>query len=123
MITKYNPMHAPDPEKWKALDEQERIELALEYHSRADVELPNPHLHSIIHAVVEYQIALGDEYPVQKTLNRLIQEGLSRHDAIHAIGSVLVKYLIGENKSVDISNDYTEEVSQLTAQKWLDEFE
>ena len=126
MITKYDPLHAPDPDEWLALDESERIGLVLEYHSQAEEEMPNVHLHSTIHTVVENQIALGDEYPVQKTLNRLVQEGLDRHDAIHAIGSVLIKYIwevgTGENISEDFSQDYFEEVNQLTAQKWFDEF-
>jgi len=126
MITKYDPLHAPDPDKWLALDESERIGLVLEYHTQAEEEMPNVHLHSTIHVVVENQIALGDEYPIQKSLNRLVQEGLDRHDAIHAIGSVLIKYIWevrnGENISEDFSKDYFEEVNQLTAQTWFEEY-
>lgn len=67
--------------------------------------MPDVHLHAIIHAVVENQIAMGDEYPVQKTSKRLVREGLNRHNAIHPIGSVLMKYLwemgTGENMPED----------------------
>jgi hypothetical protein len=77
MITKYNPKHAPDPEDWIALDESERIELVLEYHTRAEIDMPNINVHSTIHAVVEYQIAKGKKYPVKETLGRLMQEGLA----------------------------------------------
>lgn len=126
MIKKYDPLHAPDSNEWLALNELKRVGLVLEYHEQNEEEMPNVHLHSTIHTIVENQIAMGNEYPVEKTLHRLVQEGLDRHDAIHAIGSVLVKYIwevgAGANTSEDFSKEYFEEVNQLTAQKWLDEF-
>lgn len=126
MITKYDPLQAPDPEEWIALEETERIELVLAYHTQSESDMPNAYLHSTIHAVIEYQIAEGEKYPVKETLERLMQQGLDRHEAIHAIGSVLIKYLwevgSGTNAAGDFTNDYFEEVSQLTAQKWFDEF-
>ena len=126
MIAQYDPLTNPDPDEWLALDESERIALVVEYHSQTEEEMPNLFLHCTIHAVIENQVALGDEYPVNETLDRLIDEGLDRHDAIHAIGSVLAKHLwqagTGKSKSDNLNNDYIEEVKQLTAQKWLDEF-
>src|ERR1700733_3070308 len=64
-IGRYNPLEAPDAEQWLALDEQERIQLALDYHTRARVELPNATVHATVHVIVENQIALGDETPVR----------------------------------------------------------
>lgn len=126
MINTYDPFKAPDPKEWIALDEKERVDLVLDYHFRAEEEIPNAYFHSTIHAVIEYQIALGNEYPVRETLHRLMREGLNRHEAIHAIGSVLIKYIwevgTGENASEDFTDDYFEEVHQFTAQKWFDEF-
>jgi hypothetical protein len=46
--------------------------------------------HAANHVIVENQLAMGDATVVPATLARLMQEGLDRHDAIHAIGSVLV---------------------------------
>ena len=89
-MERYDPLKAPDPKEWLSLDEQERIDLVQDYHRRARVELPNATGHAIAHVIVENQIALGDELAVERTLNRLVAEGLDRHDAIHAIGSVLV---------------------------------
>ena len=74
-------------------DESERIEAVKEYHRRAKVRLPNAILHATTHVIVENQVALGDAYPVQSVLFRLMEEGLSRHDAIHAIGLVLAERL------------------------------
>jgi hypothetical protein len=45
--------------------------------------------HAIFHVIVENQAALGDEIPVRGTLDRLMGEGLDRHEAIHAVASVL----------------------------------
>lgn len=128
MITQYDPLHAPDPKQWLALEETEQIELVFFYHFQngMDGEDPSTHVHTSIHVAVETQIALGDEYPVKEALNRLMQEGLDRHDAIHAIGSVLIKYIWevgkGLNTSDDFTKDYFEEVKHFTYQKWLDEF-
>ncbi|MGY4511289.1 hypothetical protein [Bradyrhizobium sp. USDA 3650] len=46
-------------------------------------------MHAVIHAVVESQIA-DRELPVRAAAQRLMSEGLDRHEAIHAIRSVLV---------------------------------
>lgn len=129
MIISYDPLKAPDPNEWLSLDEMERILLVSEYHQTEDpeeFEEGSLQMHSAIHAVVENQIAMGDEYPVKQTMKRLMDEGLDRHDAIHAIGSVLAKYLWeagrGEASSGDFSNNYFEELKTFNASDWLDEF-
>src|SRR5207249_12180852 len=83
-IERYHPHHAPDPEAWLALDEGERTELVLQYHRRARVRLPNARLHATIHVVVENQVALGDEIPDRRTLDRLRAEGPDRREHDHA---------------------------------------
>lgn len=87
-MNRYEPSKTPDSAEWLALDEQERVALVEEFHRRARVDLPNVKLHATMHVVVENQLALNDE-PVVRGLARLIKEGLTRHDAIHAIGSVV----------------------------------
>ncbi|MCH8980062.1 MAG: hypothetical protein IH945_12595, partial [Armatimonadetes bacterium] len=76
----YDPLNAPDPDEWQSVDEQERIILVMEHHREAGVKLPNERLHATVHVIVENQIALGDEIPARATLERLIREGLDRHD-------------------------------------------
>jgi len=78
---KYDPSHDPDPAAWLALDEQMRIQLAQDYHRREKIRLPNQIVHATIHAIVESQVALGEEIPVRATLRRRLGEGLDRHDA------------------------------------------
>jgi hypothetical protein len=42
--------------------------------------------------IVENQVALGDTFAARAVLLRLMAEGLDRHEAIYAIGSVLVLF-------------------------------
>lgn len=121
-MTRYDPDKPPDPDTWFRLDEAERINLAEQYHRRARVRLPNVRLHATLHVIVENQVALGHELPVRKTLDRLQAEGLTRHDAIHAIGSVLtnqVYHLMKGDAQPDNPNaQYWADLEQLSAEEW-----
>jgi hypothetical protein len=120
----YNPLRAPDPQAWLALDEMDRIELARRYHQRARVKLPSPEAHAAIHVVVENQAAMGDETPVAAAVERLMGEGLNRHDAIHAVGNVLAQYLWEGSRGEETTPDaYYANFAELTAQSWLRSFE
>ncbi|HEX5041875.1 MAG TPA: hypothetical protein VFV75_03160 [Candidatus Polarisedimenticolaceae bacterium] len=120
--TSYDPEEAPDPEAWLALDESERIDLALRHHRRAGVKLPDPRVHAVIHNVVETQIAMGEDAAVRGTILRLQREGLDRHEAIHAVGSVLVRriYDLVQNQTPanDPNDAYRAELERLSAKEW-----
>jgi len=116
----YDPDRPVDPEEWLALDEEERIEAVRQYHRRSKIRLPNEKLHAITHAAVESQIASG-EYPVRAALRRLMKEGLDRHEAIHAIASVLAEYMFAVIAQADFdfaTEDYVREIERLTAASW-----
>jgi hypothetical protein len=118
----YDPLEAPDPEEWLALDEQERIDLVLNYHRKARIRLPNAKVHAIVHAMVETQIALEDETPARRTAQRLMDEGLDRHEAIHAIGWVLIEFmsdLMDEPESrAEPNAPYFAALERLTVEDW-----
>lgn len=117
----YDPNEAPDPEAWLDLDEQERGDLVADYHRAAGIELANVTLHAAFHAIVENQLAMNTEVPVA-TLQRLQEEGLDRHDSVHAIGAVLAehshKLMSGQIKGDDPNVAYHEALRKLTADSW-----
>jgi hypothetical protein len=118
----YDPLVAPDPDEWLALDEQERIDAVMDFHQRARIRLPNAKVHAVAHMIVENQIAEGDTLPVGRALERLMGEGLDRHDAIHAIGGVLIGHMNdlmkGEHIEADPNAPYFAELERLTAAGW-----
>jgi hypothetical protein len=118
----YDPLVAPDPEAWLDLDEQERIDMVMDFHRRARIKLPNVKAHAVAHAAVENQIAQGDALPVRRTLERLMGEGLDRHDAVHAIGMALMCHINDLLKAGDVEGDpnapYFAELECLTAEGW-----
>ena len=76
-----------------------------------------------MHVVVENQLALNDE-PVVRALDRLRKEGLSRHDAVHAIGSVVAEHIYDLLKHKDAPETsrarYYAAVERLTVATWRD---
>ena len=119
----YNPDLAPDPEQWLALDEQERIRLVEAHHRNARIKLPNVTAHACFHSIVENQIAEGLE-SVVRAMGRLTKEGLSRHDALHAIGSVVAEQvqelmrMKDETTKRTTEEHYNAAVERLTAEEW-----
>jgi hypothetical protein len=127
MDMKYDPHIQPDPELWISMDESERLYLVEEYHQGSGIELPNMTLHCAIHCTVENQIAMGEELPVKRKLEQLLEEGLDRHEAIHAIGSVLaghIYHMLKDKKSSKDPNEaYYRELASLTAEGWVSSYE
>jgi hypothetical protein len=121
-MNSYDPDRSLPPTDWLETDEAERIELVASYHRRKKIRLANAQLHAVIHVIVENQLALGEEV-VLDALARLQSEGLSRHDAVHAIGFVLagdVYELMQENADAtgDTYRRYLERLQKLTAENW-----
>jgi uncharacterized protein YoaH (UPF0181 family) len=120
----YDPEIQPNAEDWFALDEQERISLAERFHRRAKIDLPSVKAHAAFHAIVENQIALNLG-PAVRAIPRLMKQGLSRHDAIHAVASVLTDQLYEQAKAEShdsaevLQARYDAEVERLNAKEWL----
>jgi hypothetical protein len=122
-VRHYDPNIAPHPKDWLELDELQRIELAERYHRAVRVKLPNVKAHAIFHAIVENQLAEGLE-PVVRAMKRLAAEGLSRHDALHAVGSVAADHFYDAMSSKDeefaktAQARYNAAVERLTVEEW-----
>ncbi len=120
---RYDPHVAPVSASWLEIDEDERIMLVEAFHRRAEVEVPDLKVHATMHVIIENQVAMGDELPVRRAIERLMGEGLDRHDAIHAVASVFVAHLTETSKANAPNNDaYNAAVERLTAESWQAEF-
>jgi hypothetical protein len=123
----YDPEIAPDPEEWLELDEQERIQLVEEHHEAAGIRLPNVTVHAAIQAIVENQITEGVE-SVVRAMARLEQEGLSRHDALHAVGSVVAEYFFSALQAGDGPTERMDQaafdaaVERLSGRSWREKY-
>jgi len=91
----YDANRAPDPAEWLATDESQRSAAVETYHRTlaSHPETPNLRLHATMHVIVENQLAAGNPPEVGATLERLVTSGLTRHEAVHAIASVVAEAL------------------------------
>ena len=122
MADPYDPDTAPDPEAWLALGDDERLLLVEEYHRGQKIRIAGLTVHSVLHATVESQLAMGLR-PVADAMERLMGEGLDRHDALHAIGSVLIEHIHGLMQSdhepgTDPNEAYYHDLRRLTVRRW-----
>ena len=116
---RYDPEVAPDPTMWLALPESERLEAVRRHHKKARLRAGSPAVHATIHVAVETQLAEGHP-AAAAALQRLLADGLDRHEAIHAIGSVLADEMFGvlkEHRSHDAAA-YERSLNELTAATW-----
>jgi hypothetical protein len=115
---RYDPTEAPDPSEWLASDEAERLDAVLRYHKRAKEKAGSWRAHAAIHAAVETQLAEGLGGAV-RAMERLVGQGLDRHEAVHAIGSVVAAqlYAVLQHRAFD-SVEYEARLDALTADSW-----
>ncbi len=121
-MDRYDPLEAPVSEDWLHFDESERIAMVERYHRHARIPMPNVKMHATFHAVVENQAALGDETPVRRTLERLMAEGVDRHEAAHAVMATLSNHMFdlvhGASPSSDPNASYFAALEELTVEGW-----
>lgn len=120
-MKRYDPLDVPADE-WLDMSEGERLCFVEDYHRRARVPLPNLLAHASFHVIVENQAALGDEIPVRRTLDRLMNEGIDRHEAVHAVASVLAEHMsdLARNppSQPDPNARYYAALERLTVESW-----
>jgi hypothetical protein len=122
MVTNYDPLVCPDPYKWLRTDEDQRHDVVRRFHRRAGAYVGNnEQLHCAMHVIVENQIALGDETAVPRTITRLVSQGLDRHDAIHAVGTILMRHMVRSVREHQVFSpqSYDADLEALTPESWL----
>lgn len=121
MEYQYDPNQQPDAKKWLELDESERLDSVGAYHKKKKIKLSNVEGHAAAHTVIETFIANGREAVLQ-TCDRLIADGLDRHEAIHAICFVFMQLmhesLQNPNYKGDPEKELYEKLSKLTKASW-----
>ena len=117
----YDPSNSQDPKKWLSIDEDQRIYLIEQYHENSAEPIPEDgwELHAVFHCLIENQIA-QDLDSVRETMAKLIRQGLSRHEAIHAIAALLGDdiFAILKNKTPFDEKRYRRRLNKLTAKRW-----
>jgi hypothetical protein len=122
----YDAAQAPDGARWLGWQEDERIQAVRRHHLTAPLPHPLPpsvDAHSAIHAVIETQLAQNDPPEVRRALGRLLSEGLSRHDSVHALGTAFANQVWemtqveGADRNFDLEG-YKRELEALDAARW-----
>ena len=127
-MTGYDPHTAPDPKEWLDTDEADRITHVEAYDHDIGEDLPNPMLHASAHVIVENQIASDDPPEVRQALKRLLAQGLDRHEAVHAIGTLVSELTFDILKSQTPYDDakdkkYRGALESLTIETWHARFD
>ena len=88
----YSPNTPPDPEEWLSIDDSEKqviVEAGLQAIEAGIGE--GFTFHCVTHIIVENQVAANDaDVPTGQVIDSLMEQGLDRHEAIHAVGSVIM---------------------------------
>jgi hypothetical protein len=124
---RYDPDAGPEPSAWLELDRGERIDAVRAWRRREGVEVSNERMFAAMLATAETQVARGDEMPVAATLRRLMDQGMTRREAIHAITTILAETtydaFYGETSPSDPNAAYFTELEHLTPESWRTRFD
>jgi hypothetical protein len=95
------------------------MDAVLRYHKGMGLKGNPAQLHAIVHTAVENQLADGHE-GARRTLDRLVAEGLTRHEAIHALCMPFSEQMLATLKHGLPFNaaEYEHALDRLTAQSW-----
>lgn len=87
MTLDYDPTETPDPDEWLETDEDDQLQAVLEYHKgrRDHPPAQNMEAHAGVHAIVENQIASNEPPETGQKVRELVDAGIDRHAAIHAV--------------------------------------
>jgi hypothetical protein len=117
----YDPDQAPDPTWWLDLDQAARIAAVEAAHAEAadalHVDVGRPHIHHVLHAVIETHVALGVPEVTGRTVARLTDEGVRRHAVTHMVAEVLVRALA--TGSIGDPTEWGPALERIDAADWI----
>lgn len=110
----------------EGIDQEALLERVLREHR----DSPHPgltpermRLHASLHVVVETQVLTGDPPETSRTLARLVDSGLDRHQAVHAVASVVadeMMAIVSARKKFD-QDRFEQQLRALDPADWRDE--
>ncbi|MGE0417002.1 MAG: DUF1841 family protein [Acetobacteraceae bacterium] len=125
-IDSYDPLQPPDPAVWQEASSEDRIRVVRAYHEAAGMSGSALTVHGGLHVTVENQIALNDPPIVAVKVQQLMAQGLDRHQALHAVASVLIDHMRRMTapgrrpmEREALAEAYIGAVRRLNARKWL----
>jgi hypothetical protein len=106
MTLDYDAQNTPDPGRWLAADEDERMQAVLAYHEGLDnhPEAESMQAHAGVHAAVETQLVKEDPPVVREKMDELLEAGIDRHAAIHALAVPLSHVMYGVVDEDDVGD-------------------
>lgn len=114
----YHPLIEPNKDEWLESSEYDRIDAVRKYHENSDedeFEEGNAlSIHSMLHVIVENQLAMGIELNPE-TIEKLTQQGLDRHEAIYAIGAIIsddIFYIVRGDKTEFSPTEYQKKLEK-----------
>jgi hypothetical protein len=118
----YDPSIQPNANEWLEATDYVKTALVREFHEQNEEGLDEEALtiHSTVHVIVENQLAMGVEL-LPETIAKLVRQGLSRHEAIHAIGAIITEdiyNIIRGNKNEFSPKQYRRKLEKITAKRW-----
>jgi hypothetical protein len=120
----YDAAVGPEPAAWRALDERERLSRVARFHNEtlpAAQMPPSMQRHAAMHVLVESQLADARPAEAPAALRRLMDEGMSRHEALHAVGWLTTEHMrraMDAQRPVDEAA-YAADLATLTVRSWL----
>ncbi|WP_163373043.1 hypothetical protein [Endozoicomonas acroporae] len=119
----YNPDKPLNVSEWLVLDDEQRKILVSNFHLSTEEEFQDDGaltMLSYMHVVVENQIATNVDL-VSETVTKLVRQGLSRHEALHAISAIIVEDIfdmLKGTKSEFCPKKYRRKLEKITAKRW-----
>ena len=119
----YDPDERLNIEEWLTLDDSQKVKIVSDFHESIKEEFSDDGafaMHSHMHVIVENQIA-GNVELVPETVDKLMRQGLSRHEAIHAVSAILAEDIFDmlQGKVEEFSlKKYRRKLEKITAKKW-----
>jgi hypothetical protein len=93
--TIYDADSQPHALQWRALDGKERIRAVVHFHVQRGIAVPHLKWHALMHVNIENML-LPARSPMSRALQRLQDQGVGRHDAIHTFAAVTLAHPVDD---------------------------